>query len=78
MCENNNNSPGMQYMPLGMCVGVSIGMALGVAMKNIAVGMCTGLSVGMCIGAAIDSMNRKKKTDIPEPCETEQDDEDEK
>lgn len=50
----------MQYMPIGMCLGLSVGMAIGAAMDNISIGMCMGLGIGMCFGSAIDAANRAK------------------
>ena len=44
-----------QFMPIGMCLGLSVGMAIGAAMDSISIGMCLGLGIGMCIGSAIDA-----------------------
>ena len=52
--ENNH-----QYMPIGMCMGISIGTALGVAFDNISVWMCLGLSFGLCVGIVIDQLQNK-------------------
>ena len=49
------------YMPIGMCLGMSVGTALGAATDNLALYMCIGLSVGMCIGVLMDAKNRKNK-----------------
>ena len=49
-----------QYMPIGMCFGIALGTAIGVATDNLAVCMPIGLSIGMCIGVLIDAQNRKK------------------
>ena len=54
--DDKNNT---QYMPIGMCMGISIGTAIGAAVDNIPVCMAVGLSVGMCIGSLIDAKNRK-------------------
>lgn len=54
---NENNT---EYMPIGMCMGISIGTAIGVATDNLSIYMPIGLSIGMCIGALIDAQNRKK------------------
>lgn len=47
------------YMPIGMCLGMSIGTALGVATENLATYMPIGLSIGMAVGALIDAKKRK-------------------
>mgnify|MGYP003430971223 FL=1 len=54
-----NNEDNTKYMPIGMCMGISIGTAIGAAMDNIPICMAVGLSVGMCIGSLIDAKNHK-------------------
>ena len=61
-----------QYMPIGMCFGVAIGTAIGVATDNLAVYMPIGLSIGMCIGVLIDAQNRKKTKDNSEDSKDEE------
>ena len=58
--DDKNNT---QYMPIGMCMGISIGTAIGAAMDNIPVYMAVGLSLGMCIGSFIDAKNQKAEKD---------------
>ena len=58
--DDKNNT---QYMPIGMCLGISIGTAIGAAMDNIPVCMAVGLSLGMCIGSFIDAKNQKAEND---------------
>ena len=60
------------YMPIGMCLGMSVGTALGAAMDNMGVYMCIGLSIGMCIGALVDAKKRKEAKDIPQSDKEEQ------
>ena len=68
--KNNNQEPNnIQYMPIGMCIGIGVGMAIGAALDNIATGMCIGLSIGMCVGVLIDSINKKKTDDNSSPDE---------
>ena len=57
--NKQENGPQLQYMPIGMCLGMSVGTALGAAMDNMGLYMCMGLSIGMCIGALVDAKNRK-------------------
>ena len=45
----------VQYLPIGMCLGLSIGAALG----NISMGIC----IGLAIGAGIDFLHNKKNDD---------------
>ena len=60
------------YMPIGMCLGMSVGTALGAAMDNMGVYMCIGLSIGMCIGALVDAKKRKEAKDISQSDKEEQ------
>ena len=61
--ENKENKNKTQYMPIGMCMGISIGTAIGAAVDNIPVCMAVGLSLGMCIGSFIDAKNQKAEND---------------
>ena len=47
-------------MPIFMCMGCSIGMAIGAAMDNIGIGMCVGVALGVCVGSILDQMNRNQ------------------
>lgn len=60
MKDNKKSDNQTHYMPFGMCMGISIGTAIGVATDNLSIYMPIGLSIGMCIGALIDAQNRKK------------------
>ena len=51
------------YMPLCMCLGMSIGTAFGVATDNLSIYMPIGMSIGLCIGSLIDAQKRKKAMD---------------
>ena len=54
----------MTYMPIGMCIGIGVGTAIGAAFDNIPVFMCLGLSIGLALGVAIDAIKKKnEKTD---------------
>ncbi len=62
----------VQYLPLGMCIGLSIGTAIGAAMDNIAVGMCMGMGIGVCFGSVLDNANKAKKDKSDEEQKEEQ------
>ena len=49
------------YLPIGMCLGMSVGMCFGVATGNVPLGMCIGVAVGMCIGVALGAQQNNKK-----------------
>ena len=59
MKDNKNSENQMQYLPIGMCFGISIGTAIGAATNNIGVGMCLGVGFGTMIGALLDAQKRK-------------------
>ena len=63
------------YLPIGMCLGMSIGVAIGSAMDNLAIGMCVGMSFGVCIGALLDSKKRKEAEAAPQAEEDEKEQE---
>ena len=62
--KNNDNN--IQYMPIGMCLGIGIGMAIGSIFDNISIGMCMGLGIGLCFGCCLDTLHRKKSKDESE------------
>ena len=66
--DKNAKSSGNQtyYMPIFMCLGISLGIAIGVATKNMSICMCLGVSIGLCIGSLIDANNLKKAKDKTE------------
>ena len=59
------------YMPLCMCLGMSIGTAIGVTTDNLSIYMPIGMSIGLCIGSLIDAQKRNKAKDAPNDEETE-------
>ena len=44
--KDNGNS----WMPIGMCLGISIGTAIGAATQNMGLWMPLGVSLGLCWG----------------------------
>ena len=57
------------YMPICMCLGMSIGTAIGVATDNLSIYMPIGMSIGLCIGSLIDAQKRKKDASKDEEAE---------
>jgi len=52
--EKNNSTP---KMPIFMCLGLSVGMAIGAGFGNISIGMC----IGVIVGSIFDSRNKDKE-----------------
>ena len=50
--EKESNS---YWLPIGMCIGISIGTAIGASTNNIGLWLPIGLSIGLCFGAAISN-----------------------
>ena len=59
MSNQKKSENQIQYLPICMCLGMSIGSAIGVATDNLSLFMCLGMSIGVGLGAMIDAKNRK-------------------
>ena len=62
MSNQKKSENQIQYLPICMCLGMSIGSAIGVATDNLSLFMCIGMSIGVGLGAVIDAKNRKTDT----------------
>ena len=60
MKEKKNSENNVPYLPVFMCLGLSVGVALGTAMDNLAMWMCFGLSIGVAVGTAMDQKKKKE------------------
>ena len=60
--KENKNNDNDTLLAIGMPLGLSIGMMIGVIMDNIPKCMCIGLALGTCIGAFL-STSKKEKND---------------
>ena len=66
--KDEKNMPENQtyYMPICMCLGMSLGTAIGVATGNMSMWMCLGVSFGVAIGSVIDARKRTEQKDSAE------------
>ena len=71
MKDNKESENQTYYMPIGMCLGISVRTAIGVATDNLSIYMPIGMSIGLCIGSLIDAQKRNKAKDAPKDEETE-------
>lgn len=52
--KNKEGQTQHEHMTMGMCYGISLGTAVGAALRNIPLWMSVGLSVGLCVGTLMD------------------------
>ena len=48
------------FNPIGLCLGMSIGLCFGTAMDNMALGLCLGMGVGLCFSVALGHKEEKQ------------------
>ncbi|WP_165352243.1 hypothetical protein [Massilimicrobiota timonensis] len=48
-------------MSIGMCIGTSLGVIIGLFTDNIPICICFGISIGLCVGLGIGSLIKKNK-----------------
>ena len=61
MSNNKKSEANVAWLPIGMCIGISIGTAIGAATDNMGMCMCYGVAIGVGIGAMLDSRGKKSK-----------------
>lgn len=62
MADQKNQSGG--FNPMGLCIGLGVGLCFGTAMDNMGLGICLGMGVGLCYSVALG--HRKDSDDKPE------------
>lgn len=60
MSTKDVKHPKDYWMGVGICTGVGIGAALGVALENIGVGMALGIAIGAGIGVSLEQKNKDR------------------
>lgn len=66
MQDNKKSADQIYHMPICMCLGMSIGTAIGVAIDNMSMCMCLGIAFGLCIGSILDARRPAKSRDKTE------------
>ena len=57
--KKSGNSSG-NFNPIGLCIGMGIGLCFGVALDNMGLGLCLGMSIGVCFSVALGRQPNKK------------------
>ena len=52
-----------KYLPIGMCLGIGVGTAIGAVTDNMGFWMSIGVSIGVGLGAVIDMRLQGTKED---------------
>ena len=55
MADQNKKQSG-GFNPIGLCMGMGVGLCFGVAMDNMALGLCMGMGVGLCFSVALGQL----------------------
>ncbi|WP_269477583.1 GNAT family N-acetyltransferase [Hominibacterium faecale] len=56
--------PASVYLPIFMCLFMSVGLSIGAAMDHMAMGSCFGIAIGFMLGAALDASDKKKREEM--------------
>lgn len=59
--SDKKNDASAGFNPIGLCMGLGIGLCFGVAMGNMGAGICLGLGVGLCFCVALGRKPEEKK-----------------
>ena len=49
------------FNPIGLCMGLSVGLCFGTAMDNLGLGIALGMGVGLCFCVALGQNAGQKK-----------------
>ena len=58
--------PETPWLPIYLCLGMSIGLTFGVSLGSIPLGLCFGAAFGLCLGTAMDSSEKKTRKSLQE------------
>ena len=57
--QKNDRSGG--FNPVGLLIGLGVGLCFGAALGNMGLGICMGLGVGLCYCVALGRAGGKKE-----------------
>ena len=59
--NNQQSSKPAGFNPIGLCMGLGVGLCFGTAMGNLALGLCMGMGVGLCFSVALGQSGKPKE-----------------
>ena len=60
MSEKKNNTSST-FNPIGLCIGLGVGLCFGAAMGNMGIGIALGMGIGLCYCVALGRHTTAKK-----------------
>ena len=58
--------PEAPWLPIYLCLGMSIGLTFGVSLGSLPLGLCFGAAFGLCLGTAMGSNEKKTRKSLRE------------
>ena len=74
MTDQKKNQSGGSFNPIGLCIGLGVGLCFGTAMDNMGLGICLGLGVGLCYSVALGASRCKPQEKPDEDADGEEHD----
>lgn len=59
--NKQNEQKSGSFNPIGMCIGLGIGLCFGAALDNMGLGLCLGMSIGLCFCVALGHKKEDKQ-----------------
>ena len=59
--KNQEQKQSGGFTPIGLCIGLGIGLCFGTAMGNMGTGICLGLGIGLCYCVALGRRKEDKQ-----------------
>lgn len=60
--QPEKNKEESTYLSFCLCIGMVIGIGIGVALDNMTTFLCIGISLGVAVGAMLDAKHRKENS----------------
>ena len=61
MSDKKNEKKSGGFNPIGLCIGLGVGLCFGTALDNMGLGICLGMSIGVCFSVALGHRKEDKQ-----------------